>query len=300
MAAGGRKPPPLHTMWGPCWHNSSTSNTKGGVAGRVVVYKYNELPRQVISRLTQDFRKMEASSSPQRNSEILTYTACIVRNPIDRLISAWKSKLACGRPHGQHHAESATLKFGTDVNDTQWLLPPLLGGISSSKATTMQLVREMRGKKCVKFEHLLTLLDAHRSKDVSFGNEHLSLQTSVCKIRMTKSYYRDTIPMEDLSVDMPPALVPLAKHLGVNLAVYPYLHTHKSASVVADTRQRTLAKDADIPHNIKMIMLKIESIAREDVAILGSLVSKEYAAASALAASHVIRALNHDNGVEET
>lgn len=270
------------------------------MAGRVVVYKYNELPRQVISRLTQDFRKMEASSSPQRNSEILTYTACIVRNPIDRLISAWKSKLACGRPHGQHHAESATLKFGTDVNDTQWLLPPLLGGISSRKATTMQLVREMRGKKCVKFEHLLTLLDAHRSKDVSFGNEHLSLQTSVCKIRMTKSYYRDTIPMEDLSVDMPPALVPLAKHLGVNLAVYPYLHTHKSASVVADTRQRTLAKDADIPHNIKMIMLKIESIAREDVAILGSLVSKEYAAASALAASHVIRALNHDNGVEET
>ena len=94
------------------------------MAGRMVAYKYSGLPRQIISKLTKEFRSIE--EAPQ--SRTLTYTACLTRNPVDRLVSAWKSKLACGQANGQHHAESAKEKFGTDVADTRWLLPALLRG----------------------------------------------------------------------------------------------------------------------------------------------------------------------------
>lgn len=241
--------------------------------------------------------------TPERST--LTYTACLVRNPIDRLISAWKSKLACGRAHGQHHAESAKEKFGTDVGDTRWLLPFLLQGAAAAKdEATQQLVAKLRRKKCVTFVHMVKLLEGYRAKDTTFGNEHLSLQTNVCKIQIANKLYRNVIPMEKLSADTPPELLPLAHHLGVDFNVYPYPHSHQSASKTkAAGRQRaepTPLEDLAVPPKIQQLMLRLEAIAREDVAVLSELVGKEYSSASAKAARHLVTALQHDNGIDET
>lgn len=43
------------------------------------------------------------------------YSACVVRNPVLRFISAWKSKLACGGPNGNADAPNAKRLFGTSV-----------------------------------------------------------------------------------------------------------------------------------------------------------------------------------------
>ena len=210
-----------------------------------------------------------------------------------------------GRAHGQHHAESAKEKFGTDVGDTRWLLPFLLQGAAAAKdEATQQLVAKLRRKKCVTFVHMVKLLEGYRAKDTTFGNEHLSLQTNVCKINIANKLYRNVIPMEKLSADTPPELLPLAHHLGVDFNVYPYPHSHQSASQTkAAGRQRaepTPLEDLAVPPKIQQLMLRLEAIAREDVAVLSELVGKEYSSASAKAARHLVTALQHDNGIDET
>jgi hypothetical protein len=240
------------------------------------------LPDNVKRILKSDLQA--AAVNDAAKMKIATYTACMVRNPVSRLISAWKSKLACGRPGGHSNAARAVELYGTDVSDTHWLIPPLLKGALKAEAG---LVKQLRGKKCIAFEDMLRLLEAYRgpsenrptAKATGFGNEHLALQTNICNIRPEGGYYRDVIPMEHLGGGEPAALLPLANHLGIDLKAFPYPHLHASSSQGAapvSAEDRFGGDFLNVKPEIVKILKRMERIAREDVNSLSFLVDAHY------------------------
>ena len=159
----------LHDIAGPCWIPraapvvSETGSGSGRAAPRIVVLRASKLPPREKFELSRELgaggglpaAPQDQAGDHQQQRE-KWYTACIVRNPVDRMISAWKSKLACGGAHGATNAAKARELFGTDVKDSIYLIPPLIKG---ARADAPTLARALQGRKCLQFTDAINLLE---------------------------------------------------------------------------------------------------------------------------------------------
>ena len=315
---------------GPCWRPRQAIAATSRPEPYIVVVRANSLPPRERAELEREL---------QQHDHKRLYTACVVRNPVDRLISAWKSKLACGGPHGEANAVKAKELFGTDVSDSKYLIPPLIKG---AMVASPDLGKALKGKKCLQFTDAINLLEAFRRqkpnakkrehylmKSNMLGNEHLSLQTGLCRLPdgrqgggSSNLLYADVIPVESLAEPSPEPLRRLSNHLGVNLTEHPFLHVHASTeqrdnsiSSIRSSSSSSSSSSRSLPSNeratdahttdgvstdekILNLLNRIESVYREDVEALARLVQPEYPHSRAAAALKVAGILRHDDGTD--
>lgn len=142
------------------------------------------------------------------------FTFAIIRDPQERLVSAWKSKLACGD------------NFHTDIATREWMTKELLK-LSGSKAESFP--------KCLQLDQFLkTLEKVHQRHDAWQLDRHFLPQHLGCFYRFPPEEWSAVVTIED-----PKALSSLSKQFGGNEDVPPVDHV-STAKVQVSAESATM------------------------------------------------------------
>ena len=114
-----------------------------------------------------------------------------------------------------------------------------------------------------------------------------------------KGFYQDIIPVEEMNIPDPPMLLPLATHLGIDLAVHPFPHSHSSAHATDRTGSDGDGPDATDDPEVKELLRKLEIIYKDDVWALAKLVAQDYPHANKKTALSVSGIFRHDAGIDQ-
>ena len=179
----------------------------------------------------------------------------IVRNPVTRLVSTWKSKLACWVDF-----------YGTDWNDAVEIVPRLMRAAGLPIAAAGE-----HGKTCLRFDVFVQVLRKIRARlgalEMERVDHHLMSQSEACGIGRFK--YNITVPVENML--RAPELQLLYQRFGVDSSMYPLGHAHQSTGKKitphAHTLQNWTRRDAKL-------LATIEFLYATDVRALNALYNK--------------------------
>lgn len=140
----------------------------------------------------------------------------IIRDPQERLISSWKSKVSCENE-----------KWGTDAPDRNVFVPSLaeLAGLSD--------------KTCMDLEEFLqTLNTIHEQGKAPQLNPHFLPQQFGCFRDLAPGNWTMTAPISD-----PDLLQAFGGSLGVASKIFPHVHSSKTGELLISDRARDLLKN---------------------------------------------------------
>jgi len=148
----------------------------------------------------------------QRELMDSAYSFALVRDPKERLISAWKSKIACG---GEYH---------TDFDTRQWMVSEL------------RLLANMTGvTECMELEEFLeTVSMVHAGNKAYLLDRHFLPQNLGCFFRTPMHMWTKVISIEE-----PESLAPIAERLGTDDTSAPSQHS-STAHVLVSQRASDL------------------------------------------------------------
>ena len=199
------------------WYYSTKFNKK---------WKYKDFPwiQDVTSvRWNDTMRyltsKQEWSYFHQEKNNKLVYSIAIIRDPKERLISSWKSKLACD-----------VKKYKTDINDRARMIASLLELLPDWNQYTIN-----GGKKiipnCLKISQFLDVMLKITKSVTTLGqisqiNSHFRSQRSLCFTKADPSMWNQVTLISNNT-----AIKELSHHLGVDINQHPLEHVHKTTKV---------------------------------------------------------------------
>lgn len=145
----------------------------------------------------------------------------ITRNPIDRAISAWKSKLACDG------------LYNTDLKDREPFLNMLL---AASDNWTKAKLKNPHCMTLIEYAYVLRSMSSTDLNALSFapGGPHFAPQTSTCSFG--KVTYDEVQPLETITPTSM-SILRLVDRLQTNLEEHPYLHVHASSLNISKPSQ---------------------------------------------------------------
>lgn len=141
------------------------------------------------------------------------FTFALIRDPKERLISAWKSKLACGD------------EFHTDVMTRPWMTAELrlLAGLSGVQS-------------CLTFEEFLqALASIHKRNKHYLLDRHFLPQNLGCFFRTEPEKWGKVVSIEE-----PDALKDLAEKFGSNSSMPPSEHSSTGKVLVSELAEELL------------------------------------------------------------
>lgn len=199
-------------------------------------------------RFAEEYKKMLSSGNLHR--------IVIVRNPISRVVSAWKSKAACWVD-----------KYGTDYFDALKIVPKLLKAANYT-------ISEEKGQynSCLEFEPFVSVLEAirrrHGGSYLDTLDHHLQSQKAACGLDYAE--YDQIIRMEDMSKS-PPGFNELYKRLGVDPEKNPIAQAHASKpknGIAPDDNQWSKYDDG--------LLKRLATVYSSDVNILSSVYNRSF------------------------
>lgn len=143
------------------------------------------------------------------------FSFALIRDPKERLVSAWKSKLACGT------------EYHTDYQTRPWMTAELrmLAGLSGMQP-------------CMTLEEFLEALDiVHTSKKHYLLDRHFLPQNLGCFFRTNPAKWSKVISIEE-----PNSLASLAKILRTNETQAESEHSSTAKVLISDAAEKLLAK----------------------------------------------------------
>jgi len=143
------------------------------------------------------------------------FTFALIRDPKERLVSAWKSKIACG---GEYH---------TDFETRPWMTDQLrmLAGVEGVQ-------------QCMTLEEFLKALDAiHTQKKHYLLDRHFLPQNLGCFFRTDPEKWSKVISIEDSN-----SLAALSGLFGTNETEAPSEHSSTSKVLISESEEQLLTK----------------------------------------------------------
>ena len=178
----------------------------------VTSIRWNDTMRYLTSR-------QEWSYFHQEKDDKVAYSIAIIRDPKERLISSWKSKLACD-----------VKKYKTDIHDRARMITSLLELLPDWNEYNIN-----GGKKlipdCLKISHFLDVMlkitkSVTNLRQMSQINGHFRSQRSICFTKADPSLWNQVSLISNTTV-----IRELGQHLGIDINEHPLEHEHKTAKV---------------------------------------------------------------------
>lgn len=148
---------------------------------------------------------------PQSRSATTTKSIAVVRDPKERLISAWKSKFSCDEEG-----------YLVDGNDREWLVPELLRNVDRA------LLQDPTGANntCLSLEDFVTAVqDVHNKGHAADMESHIKPQNLGCFAEVPADRWNEILDIAD-----PDVFRKVAMHFRGNHARKVRVHSHTTGS----------------------------------------------------------------------
>lgn len=152
--------------------------------------------------------KMVSDTTEQAKLMKDAFSFAIIRDPRERLLSAWKSKIACGCGGEQ-------CDFFTDVRTRPSMVKSLLELAGANKSAAQE------GGKCMDFDHFLRVISKiHQDGNAMLLDRHFLPMSMGCFFEYPPSSWSKIVTLK-----RPGALADLAKKIGSKTTTAPDSHS---------------------------------------------------------------------------